>query len=568
MKKILVLFMILTTYIFSQSWNDIVTTSISESNMTKMDLFTNKDGNHVITQNTNSSNSIKYYLLNSAGTTVIRSATIETEGSALFPNISGDNNKVYLVYKLGTNLKAKESTDAGASWSTISIAPLSIGSNTCNGVDIVYDYQGLHVVYATQDSYPDYETHYYKLNSSNAWVDYKNVTDGAEVGGFPTVSVSANRVHVAYNTGHESPVSNNGIAKSRDKNNTTWETAQTVNSSSSNERIHAGSSKLFDFYYKFEGTSFKLCSKTRDLSGTTWSTESILQTGSDVNDIVSATTTSDGKTHIVYSGTNNNEVYRSYDGSAWSSEYSFGYPTNTEIPIISSAGNDLFITLRNAYHSGIQYRQYDAIPVAPYAPSTAWNANNYAVVTWPANMEPDIASYKVYKMIEQTGWGCMATINYSLNTPSYSWVDEATTLGGRFDTKYNIYYKVLAKDIANHESNYSPTTTIYGKTDFFQKKNGEGNQTEVKEYGLQQNYPNPFNPSTEINYQIPSKGFVTLKVYDVLGNEVSTLVNEWQEAGSYNAQFTTSGKHLASGMYFYTLNAGKFTDTKKLILMK
>jgi len=116
------------------------------------------------------------------------------------------------------------------------------------------------------------------------------------------------------------------------------------------------------------------------------------------------------------------------------------------------------------------------------------------------------------------------------------------------------------------------------------------NLTEVKndinilpaEYSLLQNYPNPFNPSTTINYQILSNSFVTLKVYDVLGNEVATLVNEWKEAGSYNAQFTTSsarsGKQLASGMsskggyasgvYFYTLTAGKFTDTKKFILLK
>ncbi|MDP3682793.1 MAG: T9SS type A sorting domain-containing protein, partial [Ignavibacteria bacterium] len=83
-----------------------------------------------------------------------------------------------------------------------------------------------------------------------------------------------------------------------------------------------------------------------------------------------------------------------------------------------------------------------------------------------------------------------------------------------------------------------------------------------------QNYPNPFNPSTTISYQIPSSSFVTLKVYDVLGNEVAVLVNEWQEAGSYNAQFTTSNKQLASGMYFYTLTADKFTDTKKFILLK
>jgi len=87
-------------------------------------------------------------------------------------------------------------------------------------------------------------------------------------------------------------------------------------------------------------------------------------------------------------------------------------------------------------------------------------------------------------------------------------------------------------------------------------------------YFLYQNYPNPFNPSTTISYQIPAKSFVTLKVYDILGNEVAVLVNEWKETGSYIAQFTTSGKQLASGMYFYTLTAGKFTDTKKLILLK
>ncbi|MDP3682645.1 MAG: T9SS type A sorting domain-containing protein, partial [Ignavibacteria bacterium] len=101
----------------------------------------------------------------------------------------------------------------------------------------------------------------------------------------------------------------------------------------------------------------------------------------------------------------------------------------------------------------------------------------------------------------------------------------------------------------------------------------------VNQFVLDQNYPNPFNPSTKITYQIPISSFVTLKVYDVLGNEVAVLVNEWQEAGNYSTLFTTSsaysGKQLASGMsskggyasgvYFYTLSAGKFTDTKKFI---
>ena len=91
-----------------------------------MDLFSNKTGNHIIVQNSNSSNSIKYYLLNSTGS-VVRSSTIETAGNAEFPNISGDHNKVYVVYKLGNYLKAKYSTNAGQNWS--SIVSKDIGSN-------------------------------------------------------------------------------------------------------------------------------------------------------------------------------------------------------------------------------------------------------------------------------------------------------------------------------------------------------------------------------------------------------------------------------------------------------
>jgi hypothetical protein len=83
---------------------------------------------------------------------------------------------------------------------------------------------------------------------------------------------------------------------------------------------------------------------------------------------------------------------------------------------------------------------------------------------------------------------------------------------------------------------------------------------------LEQNYPNPFNPSTIISFSIPASEFVTLKVYDILGREIATLVNEEKPAGSYEVNFDASA--LSSGIYFYTLKAGKFTETKKLILMK
>ncbi len=85
-------------------------------------------------------------------------------------------------------------------------------------------------------------------------------------------------------------------------------------------------------------------------------------------------------------------------------------------------------------------------------------------------------------------------------------------------------------------------------------------------YTLDQNYPNPFNPTTNIRYSIPEAAKVTLKVFNLLGQEVATLVNEQQQAGKFIAKFEAN--RLASGVYFYKLEAGKFSETKKMMLLK
>jgi len=83
---------------------------------------------------------------------------------------------------------------------------------------------------------------------------------------------------------------------------------------------------------------------------------------------------------------------------------------------------------------------------------------------------------------------------------------------------------------------------------------------------LSQNYPNPFNPSTKISWQSPVGSWQTLKVYDILGKEVATLVNEEKPAGIFNVDFNAS--HLASGIYYYQLKVGGFIETKKMILLR
>jgi Secretion system C-terminal sorting domain len=105
------------------------------------------------------------------------------------------------------------------------------------------------------------------------------------------------------------------------------------------------------------------------------------------------------------------------------------------------------------------------------------------------------------------------------------------------------------------------TYTISGLTDIKQ-----ANNPIPENFNLEQNYPNPFNPSTTIEYVVPQSSFVSIKVYDDLGREVTTLVNGEKSSGNYTVDFNAS--NLASGIYFYRMQAGSFVSTKKLILLK
>ena len=88
----------------------------------------------------------------------------------------------------------------------------------------------------------------------------------------------------------------------------------------------------------------------------------------------------------------------------------------------------------------------------------------------------------------------------------------------------------------------------------------------VRKFELHQNFPNPFNPSTKIQYSIPQSNNVVIKIFNVLGKEVGTLFNEEKPAGTY--EITWNAENLPSGVYFYQLTAGKFIETKKMLLIK
>jgi hypothetical protein len=112
----------------------------------------------------------------------------------------------------------------------------------------------------------------------------------------------------------------------------------------------------------------------------------------------------------------------------------------------------------------------------------------------------------------------------------------------------------------------SESVVSLGKQNAYKKQVNYKGTLAVNDYALDQNFPNPFNPVTTISYALPQDGLVLLKIYDALGREVSTLVNEFKQTGRYTASFDAS--KLSSGVYIYKLTSGKYTATKKMMLVK
>ena len=170
-------------------------------------------------------------------------------------------------------------------------------------------------------------------------------------------------------------------------------------------------------------------------------------------------------------------------------------------------------------------------------------------LNWATATELNNLGFEVERSSDSEGWkviGFKEGKGTTTETQNYSFNDD---LFGITDTK--VYYRLKQIDF-DGSFEYSDIIEV---------------EVEIPgEFSLSQNYPNPFNPVTNIKYSISSRQFVTLKVYDVLGNEIATLVNEELSAGEYEVEFDAAG--LSSGIYIYRLQAGTFIETKRMMLLK
>ncbi len=191
---------------------------------------------------------------------------------------------------------------------------------------------------------------------------------------------------------------------------------------------------------------------------------------------------------------------------------------------------------------------FESIPVGSSSIITISLINNTADSLNITSFYNKDSSYSVEKM-------------FPFNIPPFG----AVPINIKFEPFENGYFKDFLHIRSDTEtSRIAQVMVMGGRTDStissFQDRNPQ------LTYRLEQNYPNPFNPSTVIQYQISKREFVTLRVYDILGREVATLVNAEKPAGNYNVEF--KAQNLTSGVYIYRLQAGDFSSIKKLILLK
>jgi hypothetical protein len=191
--------------------------------------------------------------------------------------------------------------------------------------------------------------------------------------------------------------------------------------------------------------------------------------------------------------------------------------------------------------------------------------NNHPQLIWGGYPDASfsVTKYKIYRRYS----GTAQPVKTTDDDTTFTWTDPDLVFNNGTMAGTDVHYYVVAVNATNGESSPSNTVTVTVPGANPEKRQAGSSQAAVfKSYALEQNYPNPFNPTSQISFSIPQASFVQLKVYDVFGKELNTLVDGFLNEGNHSCEF--NGKNLASGVYFYTLKAGNYSATKKMILTK
>jgi len=249
----------------------------------------------------------------------------------------------------------------------------------------------------------------------------------------------------------------------------------------------------------------------------------------------------------VYDGTRLNWVLEDISLASYSS---------SQIKLRFELKSDEYINRDGWYVDDIAIVVYDILPVE-LTLFTANLSNDKVSLNWTTATELNNNGFEIERAVqnhkgkENLNYKTIGFVKGKGNSEeisNYNYVDKFPEAGIN-------YYRLKQIDFNGETKFFGPVKVEYSG---------------ITEYELSQNYPNPFNPSTKIDFSIPKAGLVTLKVYNILGIEVATLINNYKEAGKHSVDFSIESlkNEIGAGVYFYSLTAGDFRQTKKMVILK
>ena len=240
----------------------------------------------------------------------------------------------------------------------------------------------------------------------------------------------------------------------------------------------------------------------------------------------------------LYDGTQSTWLHESIDISAYADQ---------QITLRFYFRTDGSQTFDGWYVDNVKVSVYSGIIPVELVSFTSSIINNSVNLNWITATELNNSGFDIEKSIDNSTWNKIGFVDgngTSTEIHNYSFADQTPFVG-------TSYYRLKQIDF-DGTTEYSNTIEVtFGA---------------ISEFALDQNYPNPFNPSTKINYSIKEKSNVELKIFDLLGSEIATLVNEEKSPGNYEVFFDASKS--SSGVYLYSIKAGSFVQTRKMLLMK
>lgn len=518
-----------------------------------------------------------------------------------YPSIATSGSYVHTVwqdYRIGGNLEIyyKSSDNEGTDWSADirltnndgeSYQPCiaSFGSN----VHVVWwDYRDFH-----------YEI-YYKRSTNNGlnWEADTRITNTLRQSSAPSISVSGLDVHIVWEetTGAGSTQTQIYYIKSTD-NGLTWGTAVQLNSINNNSLYPVISSYENNIHVSWY-TNNKLHYRRSTNAGNSWLTDTLLVDATE--SVFTSIGVYNNMIHLIWRENNSDIRYKhsTNGGASWSATSTFLANTTSARQNIAVQGSVVVVAWNDAsLHymfstDGGEAWSTDTVlstPINTFSNSLAIKDNNVHIIFAKTISGNKDLYYK--KNPNQILPVELSSFSSSIveNNVKLNWVtgfeinNEGFEIERRLVSSQNEWLKIgyipgarNSNSLINYS--YSDYNLRIGKYNYRLKQidfNGNhkyydlANEVVIgvpKKFNLRQNYPNPFNPMTKINYEIPIDSKVSIKLYDMTGRVVVNILNVTQPAGYYSIQF--NGSSLASGIYYYRINAGEFVDTKRMVLVK